>query len=54
MLGLVGLDHMTNIVHFIRRLKKKQSSICLLNFRDGLGMCHWGSGTAVEESYNGL
>lgn len=48
------LGHVTNIVHFIRNLKKKQSILCLFNFRDGLGTCHWGSGTAVEESCNGL
>lgn len=45
---------MTNIVHFIRNLKKQQSILCLFNFRDGLGTCHWGSGTTVEESCNGL
>lgn len=45
---------MTNIVYFIINLKKQQSILCGFNFRDGLGTCHWGSGTTVEESCNGL
>lgn len=50
----MGLNHVINIVHFISSLKKKLGSLCLFSFRDGLGTCYWGSGTAVEEGYNGL
>jgi len=50
-LRLAGLGHMMNL---ISSLKEKQGSLCLFNFQDGLKTCHWGSGTAVEESYNEL
>ena len=36
------------------QLSKEEAGQPLFNFRDGLRTRHWGSGTAVEESYDGL
>lgn len=52
-LRLAGLGHMMNLKDS-SSLKEKQGSLCLFNFQDGLKTCHWGSGIAVEESYNEL